>query len=183
MPIRRCTCDSKVDVHEECIPDVHGPDPASCWRPCVCGAVVGAGVTNGRLRPWTGATPLFGMPHTARRTVGMCTAIPPPPGVAPGPAIPCGKAIEPAFRGWLRPVRRGDRLRAGRGGLGTRRARPSGRASRCPRRSPWVGDERAPGSSSASLLIAMVRSPGRECTPPRQSRAGFECETETLAST
>ena len=114
MPIRRCTCDIKVDVHEKCIPDVHGPDPASCWRPCVCGAVAGAGVTHGRLWPWTGATPVFGTPPTARRTVGMCTAIPPPPGVAPGPSVPCGKAIEPAFRGRLRNRNAGVNVIQGR---------------------------------------------------------------------
>ena len=27
-------------------------------------------------RPWTGATPLFGMPHTASAGAGMCTSIP-----------------------------------------------------------------------------------------------------------
>ncbi len=36
--------------------------------------------------------PPFSMPGVASATVGMCTAIPPSAGVAPGPAIPCGKA-------------------------------------------------------------------------------------------
>ena len=41
--------------------------------------------------------------------------------------------------GLVAPARRSNRLRAGRGGLRTRRARPSGRASGCPRRPPRGG--------------------------------------------
>ena len=52
--------------------------------------------TNGGAVPEgavvAGATPLFGIPHTARRWLGCALPSHPSPGVAPDPAVPCGKA-------------------------------------------------------------------------------------------
>ena len=115
MPIRRCTCDIKVDVHEKRIPDVHGPDSASCWRPCVCGAVAGAGVTNGRLRPWTGATPVFGMPHTARRRLGCARQSHPRLGSLPVQQSLAGRPSSPRLWAVAKPKRWSQRNRRGEG--------------------------------------------------------------------
>ena len=62
-------------------------------------------------------------------------------------------------------ARQSSRRRAGRGGVGTKHSRPSGRASECPRRPPRREDE-APGNA-----------------PARRSRPVGRAETETLDST
>jgi len=58
----------------------------------------GRPVTDGRLRPLTGATHVFGIPHTPRRRLGCARPSHLPVGVAPGPAVPCGKAKREAER-------------------------------------------------------------------------------------
>jgi hypothetical protein len=88
-------------------------------------------------RPWTGATRPFGVPGAARATVGMCTAIPPSPQVAPGPSVLGRKAV--AHRGRQRPE--ANRCLP--------RPTPSGTAS--PRRGRW---EVAPG---VALRVIMMK--------------------------
>ena len=55
------------------------------------------------LRSVDGSDPCVRHTSHGTGTVGMCTAIPPSRGVAPGPAVPCGKAKGEAERG--RPER------------------------------------------------------------------------------
>ena len=85
------------------------------------------------FRPMTGATPPFGclVRHGDGRDVHG------------HPTLPWGRSrssnpVREGHRARVRrsvaPVRRSNRLRAGRGGLGTKRTGPSGRASGCPRR-------------------------------------------------
>lgn len=66
---------------------------------------------NRAFRPWMGATPVFGMPQTARRRLGCAQQSHPSPGVAPGPSIPCGKAVElfrSAAGAAVTPIERGN---------------------------------------------------------------------------
>ncbi len=99
LPIQRCPAYIRIDVHENRTRTGHTADSASRWRRCVCGVATGAAVTRGRWWPLPGATPVFGMPHTARRRLGCALPSHPSPGVAPGPAIPCGKAKRRAGTG------------------------------------------------------------------------------------
>ena len=80
-------------------------------------------------RPWTGATPLFGMPRSASAGAGMCTSIPTLAWVAPGPSIPCGKAKSACLdtHARTRPPRPWPRPREHRG-LGRRAGDPPPRS-------------------------------------------------------
>ena len=61
----------------------------------------------------TGATPLWRCPVRASRRVGMCTSRTPSPEGRSRPSVPCGKAIEAAFRGRLRNRNVGVSVTAG----------------------------------------------------------------------
>ena len=77
---------------------------------------------------------LWRCPVRASRRVGMCTSRTPS---APGRSRsinPCGKAIEPAFRSWLRPCAEAIASGPVVEDVRKRRTHPSGRASGCPRR-------------------------------------------------
>ena len=66
------------------------------WLPCGCTTAAGAAIPIQVFRPWSGAR--FGMPRSASGRVGMWTAMPPSPGVAPDQRSSCGKAAEPPSR-------------------------------------------------------------------------------------
>jgi len=162
MPIRECTSHIGVLVHGKLRSRVHEADSAGRCRACGWTTAAGAAMPIRPSRPWLGATPVFGMPHTASAGVGMYTSIPTPPGVAPGPAIPCGKAtasrsagsmpaarqrgcrgsrprqaLKPLDRPSCRPGREGDSTPAG----GTDGVRAGGRGDR--RRSGGNADHAA----------------------------------------
>jgi len=65
---------------------------------CLCRCRRGGGDARA-LAPVAGSDPCVRHASHATAAVGMCTAIPPSPGVAPGPAIPCGKAKRRAGTG------------------------------------------------------------------------------------
>ena len=77
LPIQRCPAYIRVDVHENRARTGHTAHSATCWRSCACTAYAGAAVARGRLRSLPGATPVFGMPHTARRRLGCALQSPP----------------------------------------------------------------------------------------------------------
>ncbi len=90
----------------------------SVCRACAfgCATASGARVPIRAPRTWMGATRVFRCPVRASRRVGMCTSRTPS---APGrsrPSVPCGKAIEPAFRGRLRNRNVGVNVEQGRRG-------------------------------------------------------------------
>ncbi len=86
---------------------------------------------------WWGV-PLFRCPVRASRRVGMCTSRTPSPGVAPVHQSRAGRPSSPRSAvGCVRAPKQSPP--AGRGRLRTRRTRPSGRASGCPRRPPRGG--------------------------------------------
>ena len=91
----------------------------ACRLPaCGCVTASGAPMPIRAPRTWMGATPRFRCPVRASRRVGMCTSRTPSPEGSLRSISPCGKAIEPAFRGWLPPE-------------GRSRADGSGRKPKC----------------------------------------------------
>ena len=139
-------------------------------------------MSNRASRPWTGATRVFRCPVRASRRVGMCTSQPSAPGRS-RPSVPCGKAIEPAFRGRLRNRNVGINVTQGRmdrpvasdhkGSSGE--SRGDGDARRSDRR---VDGERLLRRLEAALNGLPARIVGAGATPGRRGRG---CEN-TLAS-
>ena len=114
MPIQRCPSHIGVDVHGNadllCAARL-SPSRGVAWSYTTASRFADAELV---LRAVAGSDPPVRHASYGTASVGMCTAIPPPPRVAPGPAIPCGKAIEPVFRDWVRPCGQ-VRRHAGRG--------------------------------------------------------------------
>ncbi len=106
MPIQRCTCDARVVVHGKASSTCTAPIPqvASVVGLAICSPAHRCRVG---LQADAGSDPCVSMPIVASAEVGMCTPSQPPPWVATGPAIPCGKANGAS----LRPM--GSSLKAG----------------------------------------------------------------------
>ena len=142
----RCALRPSRDAHRGCRP--------SAGATTSCGIAAGCAVAHEALGPWRERPP------SPRAWYGfgarcVCTPLPLPPGVAPDPSIPGGKAVQRRFRGAGSPARLPPIPRD----VGHRRARPKPRR-RGPRPPPAQPRR---GRSGGGLIGPTVRA--NHCRP------------------